>query len=154
MPNLQGFRKHITAEFVVYNAVKIDILVTLRPMSKILQKVNLLCPEFVTTCEVVVQNVTRMCTLFDELGSDVFHEHRELFPHTSKLISELSMETDDLVPLRQTRSDIYLNPTNAQTLYHSYLLPGNYIEALDKVVEQFIEILAKLEESLTLCPNS
>ena len=77
-----------------------------------------------------------MCTAFSELGSDVFHKYEELFPHTSNLLHELTIETDHLVPSRQTRSDVNLNPANTQTLYHSHLIPGDYVVAVDKVVEK------------------
>ena len=62
-----------------------------------------------------------MCTLLENKGHEAFND-AELFPCTQKLLLELHVDEDEIIPFRQTRNDTATNPDNRHTLYHGYLL--------------------------------
>ena len=69
-------------------------------MSNILQEINLLSPEFSTTCQMTVQNISRRYTLLNDERENVL-DNKELFPRIEKL-SILKAEQAEIVPSRQT----------------------------------------------------
>ena len=78
VPTLQGMRKSMAkTTSLIFNAVKLDILAILHPMSMILQGTTLLSPQFLTTCTMTVDNVSHMCILLNE-GCDALKD-KELF---------------------------------------------------------------------------
>ena len=56
-----------------------------------LQETNLLLLEFLTTCQMTVQNISRMRTLLNDERENVL-DNKELFPQTEKLLSILKAE--------------------------------------------------------------
>ena len=57
---MKGIRKNIAqTKSVIFNSIKLEILALLRPMSNILQKIDLLLPEFLTTSQMT-------CTILAE----------------------------------------------------------------------------------------
>jgi hypothetical protein len=70
---LQGIRKsRANTTSLIFNAVKLDILAILCPMSMVLQDTVLLSPQFLTTCQMTVDNVNRMRSLLHDI--DERHE--------------------------------------------------------------------------------
>ena len=71
---MEGLRKNIAQRKpVIFNSVKLYILALLRPMSNILREINLPSPEFLTTCQMTVQNISGMKMRENEL------DNKELF---------------------------------------------------------------------------
>ena len=117
-------------------------------MSKILQEINLLLSEFLTTCQITVQNISRMCALLNDKRGNTL-DNKELFPRTEKLLLILKAEQAKIISSRQTRSDTNTNPTNLHTLYHEYLLIVNIENALEDVIFEVTAIFDELEEAFT-----
>ena len=61
VPKLQGIESNITVlKRILFNYIKLEILTTIRPLSKILQEISLIQPEFVTVCKMTLENIRRM----------------------------------------------------------------------------------------------
>ena len=88
-----------------------------------------------------------MCTILNDEGHDAFSD-AELFPRTSKLLNELTTQEGE-TPFRQTRINSRANPKNLHKIYHGYLLTGTVEDVINKVVDEFKEILIRLKESFT-----
>ena len=71
------------------------------------------------------------------------------FPTVCKFLGELSEEPDDIIPERQTRAEAMENTVGSKYLYFGYLLNGCPEASLEDCVNYYLEILEKLEESLT-----
>ena len=83
---MKGIRKNIAqTKYVTFNSAKLDILALLRPVSEILQEINLLLPELLTTCQITVQNISRMCKLLNDERENAL-DNKELFPRMEKLL--------------------------------------------------------------------
>ena len=135
---------------LIFNAAKLDILAILRPMSMILQETTLLSPQFLTTCQMTVDNVNRMRSLLnDERRECDVLKDEELFPRTVKIVASLKEENDDITPERCTRRDAGVNPRNSHSLFHDHLILGNTDDSLKEVISKLTGILDKLAESLT-----
>lgn len=144
VPTLQGIRKNVaTTTSLIFNVVKLDILAVLRPMSMILQDVNLLSPQFLTT----IKNVNQLCTLINNKKRNAFTD-KELFPRTIKILASLK-KTTKILPERRTRNDTATNANTSYTLFHYYLLSDNIDDSLDGVIYEVTEILDNLKGSLT-----
>jgi hypothetical protein len=92
-------------------------------MSMVLQD-TVLSPQFLTTCQMTVDNVNRMRSLLHDIDErrecDVLKDE-ELFPCMIKIIASLEEENADIVPERCTRRDAAANPGNSHSLFHSML---------------------------------
>ena len=132
---------------IVFNAIKVDILSVLRPVSHILQESNLLVPELITVCTTAVKTVKKM-RKFVETHENPF-ENAEFFPTLNKFIEQLEEEDEELLPYRQTRNDAGANPGGLKFTFHGYLLTGDLNRAKEACKNLFSEILAALEEALT-----
>ena len=143
-PKLQGMLKNVTQTArVLYNSIKQDILMVIRPTTKILQRCDLL-PELITICSTTVKTVKKLMKLVDEEKGEAF-KRRELFP-TCSILDQITVEEKETVAPRQTRSDVA--PTLTNFSYHGYLLKGSLEHALKECLEEFVPILSKLETSL------
>ena len=146
---MEGIRKNIEQRKpVIFNSVNLDILVLLRPMSNILQEINLPSPEFLTTCQMTVQNISGMCTLLNDKRENEL-DNKELFAWKEKFLSILKAEQAEIIPSRQTWLDTTVNPTNLHTLHYEYLLTGSIENALEEVIYEITKILEELEERFT-----
>ena len=73
VPTLQGMKTNITnLKRILFVYVKVEILATIRPWSKILQEISSITPEFVTVCKVTLENVSRMHTILENKGQAAF----------------------------------------------------------------------------------
>ena len=65
-----------------------------------------------------------------------------------RLIDEMSVEQNEIMPERQTRSAARENPGNIQALYHEYLLRGDLKTSVEKVYKEIKPIVTSLKEAL------
>ena len=61
----------------------------------------------------------------------------------------MSVEQNEVVPERQTRSAARENPGNIQALFHEYLLRGDLKTSVEKVCKEIQPIVSSLKEALT-----
>lgn len=150
VPTLEGIRKSVAnTTSLIFNAAKLDILAILRPMSMILQDTTLLSPQFLTTCQMTVDNVNRMHTLLNDEGGECdILKDEELFPRTVKIFASLEEENAEIVPERRTRKEAAANRRKSHSLFHGYLMSGNIDDSLKEVINKLTEILDQLAESL------
>ena len=114
-------------------------------MSKILQDCSLIAPSLITTCSTTLRTMRKLEKLLEREGMDML-KRPELFPKTSKLLTEITNEEAELIPYRTTRQND--NPTNRHSLFHGYLLSGKFEAALESVEKGLSDILPKLQEFL------
>ena len=82
VPTLQGMKTNITnLKQILLDYAKMEILATIQPLSKILQEISLIMPEFVTVCKMTLENVSRMHTILENKGQEAFR-CGTIFPKT------------------------------------------------------------------------
>ena len=81
----------------IFSASKLDVLLMLQPMSKVLQKAELLAPELITCCQRALKNMTKLSTVLEEEGCEALKKE-PLFPNTAKLLLEMKPEVAQIVP--------------------------------------------------------
>ena len=147
-PKLQGLltdNSDITK--IIFNTIKVDILLVLCPVRKILQESILLLPQLITICSSAIKTVKKMKKLV-ETHKDPF-ANPEFFPTFNKFIEQLKEEPEELLPFRQTRNDTQANLGGFKFSFHGYLLTGNSDKAKEECKQLYPEILTALEEALT-----
>ena len=82
---------------LVFEAVKIDILQILPPVSKTLQEVSLLTPKVMSECRKVVRSFDKFLILLDCGGGDVF-QRDDIFPTASEILEKLTDEEEEIIP--------------------------------------------------------
>ena len=67
VPTLQCMKTNITnLKWSLFDYVKVEILATIQPLSKILQEISLIALEFVTVCKMALGNVSRMRRILEK----------------------------------------------------------------------------------------
>ena len=151
VPKLMGIKNTLanTAKAIFF-AAKLNVLLMLQPMTKVLQKAELLAPELISSCGKALKNMTKLSTLLEQEGSEAL-KRDQLFPNTAKLIKDLNVEVSQIVPERQTRQSADANEpgTHNYVLLHDYLLKGNLDNAIDKVGSELLQIVCQLKVRLS-----
>ena len=103
-------RKVCQTVHVVFQALKLDVLTVILPLSKIMQSVDLLTPEYFTVCSTTVDNIAKVKTLLEGLDGPDYEFDDIVFTNIKSIVEQLIDESETVVPLRQTRSDRSNNP--------------------------------------------
>lgn len=147
VPKLTGIKNNTCkTKRVLFNAVKLDVLRILEPVSKTLQEVALVLPQVISVCSGVVKNVCKVHKLLTANGTAAFYRD-DIFPETSEILERMAVEDDDIIPERQTRRTAAADTDNF-VLLDGYLLSGSINDSLMACLEEFLCILPKLEEAL------
>ena len=81
---------------ILFEYIKMEILATIRPLSKILQEISLISPEFVTVCKMKLENVSIMHTILENKGQEAFC-CKTIFPKTNVFLSQLVVEHNEII---------------------------------------------------------
>ena len=118
---LEGYKNDVCeTKKVIFEAIKLDILCLLEPVSKTLQEVSLLMPKLLSVCWKAIKSFEKLLLLLNRDGKEPFH--RDYIFKTASEILELSNEEDDMIPEHQTRAAAAKNLNNDFCEYHGYLL--------------------------------
>lgn len=143
-PKLQGIKNDVCSlKELLFTSAKIDILTTIRPLSKILQDNSLISPEFITICRMTIDNIDNMIAIFEKRGSDAFLID-DIFPQTNVFLRNLVIDNTEIIPERESRGQ--QSTGNINYLYHDYLLKGNLEDAKTKTINELCNILRRLQE--------
>ena len=116
---IEGINKKVCQTVhVVFQALKLDVLTVILPLSKIMQAVNLLTPEYFTACSTTVDNIAKVKTLLESLDGPDYESDDIVFTNTKSIMEQLIDESETVVPLGQTRSDRSHNPGSNYSLFH------------------------------------
>ena len=147
VPKLQGIESNITVlKRILFNYIKLEILTTIRPLSKILQEISLIQPEFVTICKKTLENIRRMKIALQHKGHEAF-QNVELFPKTNAFLAKLSVENEEIIPMLPRTRTNDATAADRYVLYNGYLLKGNIQDDLSSIAQYFVDILEKLHEA-------
>lgn len=149
-PKLEGMLKNATkTNRIIFNCIKQDVLTAIRPISKILQKCELILPELITVCSSTIKTVKKLSKLVREEKGEAF-KRKEIFPTCASILEEIKFEREQIIPQRTTRADnTPAAASREEYLYHDYLLKGSPECALEECSREFVVILTDLETSLT-----
>ena len=80
VPKLTGIKNTLanTAK-VIFSASKLDVLLMLLPMSKVLQKAELLAPELITCCQRALKNMAKLSIVLEEEGCEAVKRESRYF---------------------------------------------------------------------------
>lgn len=149
VPKLKGLKANICQlDHIIFLAVKYDILAIIQPVSKILQELSLLSPEFITLCSTTLTNIRRMRKLLHEKGEAAF-EHTGLFPQMNKVKQSLTEEVgaQDIIPSEYQLRSNNVDQGNVFT-YEGYLVKGSPQHAINRAKDEMKKILDALETAL------
>ena len=97
VPRMEGFEKSMCkTSHIVFHAVKLDMLQSIIPVSKILQDNVLISPEFIMLCQAVINNVQKAHKLLSSKRVDAFLE-KNVFPETNKLLSQINKDNNVVI---------------------------------------------------------
>ena len=148
VPTLQGMKTNITnLKQILFDYVKMEMLATIRPLSKILQEISLITCNFVTVCKVTFENVSRMRTILENKSQEAFR-CETIFPKTNAFLSQLVVEHNEIIPEHRTRTNNNENG-DIYVLYCEYVLNGDIDNSLNHVREIFVSILEDISAKLT-----
>jgi hypothetical protein len=151
VPKLTGIKNTLanTAK-AIFSAARLDVLLMLQPMTKVLQKAELLAPELISNCGKALKNMTKLSTVLEQEGSEAL-KRDQLFPNTAKLLQDLNVEVSQIVAERQTRQSTDANEpgTHNYVSFHDYLLKGNLDNAMDKVGSELLQMVRQLKVRLS-----
>ena len=126
IPKLQGYKNDVcVTKRVVFEAIKLDVLRLLEPVRKTLQEISLLTPKLLSICRNEIKVLEKLLHLLNRDGSNVFHCD-DIFKKASKILEQLSVEEEDIVPERQIRAAAAENPNNNFCNFQGYLLKGDF----------------------------
>ena len=144
---MQGHEKSMCkTSHLIFHAIKLDILLMLKLLSKVLQDNSLLTPEFITAVETTILNVTKISTLIESKEENAFLE-RSVFRETKKLLKKIDQDGNVIIIERQTRVNHHFD-TGKNVSINGYRMRGSVEGALKKSKREFIPILDVLKESL------
>ena len=145
---LEGYKNNVCeTKRVLFEAIKLDTLKLLEPVSKTLQECSLLTPKLMSVCRSVIKMVGKLTVLLQRDGEAAF-ERDDIFPMTGEILQQLDDNEEELVPERQTRNQTRSNPNNDMSVFHSYLLNGSKDEALVICKNEYKVIFEGLQEAL------
>ena len=132
---------------VIFEAIKLDILCLLEPVSKTLQKVSLLMPKLLSVCRKAIKSFEKLLLVLNRDGKEAFHCN-DIFKTVSETLEQLSNEEDDNIPERQTRAAAAENPNNDFCKFHGYLLTGSLDSTMEINLKEFKTIVESLIKAL------
>lgn len=145
---LEGYKSDVCdTKRVVFEAIKLDVLRLLEPVSKTLQEASLLTPKLLSVCRKGIKSFEKLLLLLNRDGKDAFHRD-DIFKTASEILEQLSDNEDDIIPERRTRAGAAENPNNRFCEFHGYLLKGDLERAMEINCEEFKSILESLIEAL------
>ena len=132
---------------VIFEAIKLDILRLLEPVSKILQEVSLLTPKLLLVCRKAIKSFEKLLLLLNRDGKEAFHRN-DIFKTASEILEQLSNEENDIIPERQTRVAAAENPNNDFCEFHGYIVTGSLDSAMEIKLKEFKTIVESLIKAL------
>ena len=97
MAKLADFKNDICeTACLVFEAVKIDILQILPPVSKTLQEVSLLTPRVMSESRKVMRSFDKLLILLDGGGGDAF-QRDNIFPTASEIFKKRTDEEEEII---------------------------------------------------------